>query len=609
MEISSAAAQDQVSPESIENERLQALLGTHLLDSAPNARFDTITNLVARVFRAPIALISLVDEHRQWFLSRVGLNVTETPRCDAFCAHAINEELLLVIEDASADTNFKNNPLVTDSPHIRFYAGAVIRDDDGHPLGTLCIIDTIPRKLDKGERDILLSFCNLARQEILLPTNITTDRLKARLKLHLDPVTNALLDDAFFNAANEALKESNGQRTQIFVSIEVCDLGWINNTHSKYVADEVLLEIITRFRDGIPASYIPLFGRVGNNTLCALLSGNHAKEELAATLQNIKQSLSGVITTSDLTISTSIKVAMTRCRGDIENAQEAIKFTHLALKSLPDKAGIQSCLISDQEKAQLQYRFSLGRDLPSALDKDELHLVYQPKICARTHAIIGVEALLRWRHTTLGDIAPNIILDVATDDNQLYRLEQWVFLTACRHIRYCLDKGLTIPTVSVNITGETLLRSSFADFAEHCIVRFNLHDYALDLEIVEGSVFEEFDTAVQVMRRLNNSGITFSLDDFGTGFSSLSYLRNLPIKNLKIDKSFVDDIIESQEAATLCGGIISLAKSLELNIVAEGVETESQAIVLKALRCDSFQGYYFYKPMEIMALESLFQLS
>ena len=604
MEIS----KDEVPPaysEKFENERLHALLNTQLLDSAPNARFDNITNLVASVFRVPIALISLVDENRQWFLSRKGLTVNETPRCDAFCAKAINNEQLLVIEDASTTSEFADNPLVTGPPNIRFYAGAVIRDDDGYPLGTLCIIDTIARTLDENEKNVLLSFCDLARQEVLLPTNITTDRLKARLKLHLDPVTNTLLDDAFFKAADEVLEKSDEQRAKIFVSIKVCDLGWINNTHSKHVADEVLLEIITRFRNGIPASFTSIFGRVGSSTLCAFLNGDHAEEDLAATLQNIKRSLSGVVTTSDMTISTSIKVAMTQCRLEAETAQEAFKFTHLSLKAMPDKAGVQTCFVSEQEKAQLQYRLTLGRDLSWALKNNQLHLVFQPKVCARTHQVVGIEALLRWHHDTLGNIAPNVILDTATDGNLLYELEQWVFTTACRHIRNWLDKGLRVPTVSVNITGETLLRTSFADFAEQSILRFDLHDSALDLEIVEGSIFKEFDTAVQVMRRLIHSGITFSLDDFGTGFSSLSYLRNLPIKNLKIDKSFVDDIIESQEAATLCGGIIALAKSLQLNIVAEGVETESQAIVLKALRCDSFQGYYFHKPLDIKALEAL----
>ena len=174
-----------------EQERVRSLRKLNLLDSEPSARFDDLTTLVADVFDAPIALISLVDMNRQWFLSRCGLSMTETPRDVAFCAYAIHEPDILVVENAPMDNRFADNPMVTGEPHIRFYAGAVIRDTNGLPLGTLCLIDHRPRQFCARERRRLEQFKKLAREEMVLSSESHKERIGAQMAARKDPITRA----------------------------------------------------------------------------------------------------------------------------------------------------------------------------------------------------------------------------------------------------------------------------------------------------------------------------------------------------------------------------------------------------------------------------------
>lgn len=582
-----------------ESDRVKALHNLNLLDTKPTERFDRITDLVAKVFDVPIALISLVDENRQWFLSNQGLDATETPRCEAFCSHAIREDRIFVVEDAAVHPEFRGNPLVLGYPHIRFYAGAVINDENGYPLGTLCIIDTQPRTLGNKAQDTLLSFMELARQEILLPDDVTIERLKARLKLHKDSVTNTLVDSAFFEACEREIPANREAGSFHLITVSICNLKWVEETFSPHVADEMLITLTDRLKACLPAQHGVILGRVETKHLCVLML--HPLNDLALSklLRDLKNALRGAVKTTETDILPSLKVTLTCNTSITAEVGELFKVASRYSRSLPEREGLQIHKLEEREHLLIERYVQIVKALREALNQQQLHLVFQPKVCALSQKLIGLEALLRWQHNELGFIRPDIILDAAVEANLLYELEKWVFEAALRKVREWQQAGLSVPRVSVNVTGATLLQQGFSTFISTCLANFGLSGTALDIEIVESSVFDDFEATVIVMEHLQREGISFSLDDFGTGFSSLSYLRNLPITNLKIDKSFVDNIIESQEAATLCGGIISLAKSLNLHIVAEGIETESQSIVLKALRCDSFQGYFFHKPLPV----------
>jgi EAL domain-containing protein (putative c-di-GMP-specific phosphodiesterase class I) len=186
----------------------------------------------------------------------------------------------------------------------------------------------------------------------------------------------------------------------------------------------------------------------------------------------------------------------------------------------------------------------------------------------------------------------------------IYKLEKWVFKTVIKQIKDWKEQGFEVPRVSINVTGDTLQQKGFVNFVSESLNESNLSGENLDIEILESSLFENINAVIDIMNQLRKLGISFSLDDFGTGFSNLAYLQVLPINYLKIDKSFIDNIIQDQHASAMCSGIISLANGLGMQTVAEGVESEFQVIALRAMRCDFIQGYYYSKPLGVIELET-----
>jgi EAL domain-containing protein (putative c-di-GMP-specific phosphodiesterase class I) len=241
-------------------------------------------------------------------------------------------------------------------------------------------------------------------------------------------------------------------------------------------------------------------------------------------------------------------------------------------------------------------RNEILRELKTALERNEFYLQYQPIF--NDHKMTGVEALVRWNNAILGNIPPAVFIPLAEESNLILEVGQWVLDTACQQIKQWSDDPLCSDwSVAVNVSAKQLLKENFALLVQDCIDKHQIKPQSLQLEITESMLQGEVKTTTNTMRTLKALGIRFSLDDFGTGYSSLNYLTKLPIDTLKVDKSFVDYILKSEEDTSVVTTIISLAKSLKLDVVAEGVETAEQFEFLKQLNCDKFQGYYFSKPV------------
>ncbi|MEW9799202.1 EAL domain-containing protein [Alteromonas sp. CYL-A6] len=580
-----------------EFERIDALRKTRLLDSSPSQRFDLITQLASCIFEVPIALVSLVDTNRQWFLSRCGLSASQTPRRDAFCAYAIHHNDIFIVEDAKAHPLFKDNPLVTGEPLIRFYAGVVIKGHDDLPLGTLCIIDTTPRSLTDNQREVLKGLAKLVENEVMLPNEISSDRIKRQLLSNRDIVTNALVGEHFLNQVELTRKQHSEPHTaHLLFLIKVTDSDTISDMYGSSVSDELFLELASRINQYTSDIGFVTVGRLEVNKIQLSVIPDRQNTSAAQVLERLKFCLTRPFETSTATIFPTIKLVALESTTN-KPIRDKFCLMHTYAKSMGSHEGVVAKIISQKDKSRIRQHLRLTRELSSAIHNNELHLVYQPKIEAKTGTFSGMEALLRWEHKTEGFVSPPEIIAMAEESNLLYELEKWVFKHACLQIAKWTSEGFSVPRVSVNLTGSSLLQPDFAQFIKKVIQQYDLPKNALDIEIVESSEFEDFINVAKVMNQINRMGISFSLDDFGTGFSSLSYLKNLPFSNMKIDKRFVDKIIESQTDAKLCHSVISLAKSLDLDVIAEGIEYESQAMVLKAIGCDSFQGYHFYKPM------------
>jgi EAL domain-containing protein (putative c-di-GMP-specific phosphodiesterase class I) len=251
---------------------------------------------------------------------------------------------------------------------------------------------------------------------------------------------------------------------------------------------------------------------------------------------------------------------------------------------------------SSQMSTQDQQQLTLESFLPRALERDELFLVYQPKLSLTTGLITGVEALMRWRHPTLGLVSPLQFIPIAENIGLIDSIGHWALEVACRDAKNWNDQGYLIQ-VSVNISAWQLNRPLLAEEVVQVLAKAGLQPAQLELEITESGVMHNPDQAALRLRELREKGISLSIDDFGTGYSSLSYLHNFPLSTLKIDRSFIKNLPIDDASAALTAGIIALAASLRMKVVAEGVETQEQLDFLRGNGCDEIQGYLLSKPV------------
>jgi EAL domain-containing protein (putative c-di-GMP-specific phosphodiesterase class I) len=234
-----------------------------------------------------------------------------------------------------------------------------------------------------------------------------------------------------------------------------------------------------------------------------------------------------------------------------------------------------------------------------AIDNDELYLEYQPQVDTLSGKITGLEALLRWQNPELGLVPPDQFIRIAENNGLILPIGEWVLRTACRQARKWQEDGLPPVPIAVNVSAVQFRHEEFCNQVRTALRDTGLAAQYLELELTESLLLANADLTLALLAELNEMGVTLAIDDFGTGYSSLSYLRRFPVSKLKIDRSFIRDLGVNHEDAAITTAIISMAKSLNLRVVAEGVENEDQMAFLRARECDEVQGYYFSKPLGV----------
>jgi EAL domain-containing protein (putative c-di-GMP-specific phosphodiesterase class I) len=238
-------------------------------------------------------------------------------------------------------------------------------------------------------------------------------------------------------------------------------------------------------------------------------------------------------------------------------------------------------------------------DLRRAIEREEFVLHYQPIVALDSGLISGFEALIRWQHPERGFVSPGDFIPIAEETGLIVPMGQWVLEQACRQIHYWQENYPQYPPlqISVNLSGKQFINCNLIQQIKSVLEETHVAPQSLKLEITESMVMEDFDAAIEMLQQMRNLGIELSIDDFGTGYSSLSYLHRFPISTLKIDRSFVSRMTEHGENAEIVRTIVMLARSLKMDVVAEGVETQEQLSQLAILECEYGQGYYFAKPL------------
>jgi EAL domain-containing protein (putative c-di-GMP-specific phosphodiesterase class I) len=262
---------------------------------------------------------------------------------------------------------------------------------------------------------------------------------------------------------------------------------------------------------------------------------------------------------------------------------------------------------SSEMSAKALEKFMLESSLRHALERREFLLYYQPQVSLATGKITGVEALLRWQHPELGLVSPAQFIPVAEETGLMKSIDEWVLRTACAQAQAWRSAGVPPLTMIVNLSGRTFNEPRMMETVSQVLASSCFAPGSLELEITESVLMHNAQATVEMLEQLNRMGLKLAVDDFGTGYSSLSYLKRFPIDTLKIDQSFVRDVTTDADDASLVTAIIAMGHALQLNVIAEGVETPEQLDFLIHHGCDGMQGYLFSRPLPVEDITRLLQ--
>jgi EAL domain-containing protein (putative c-di-GMP-specific phosphodiesterase class I) len=346
--------------------------------------------------------------------------------------------------------------------------------------------------------------------------------------------------------------------------------------------------------------------RFGNDEFALLKTGIDGTTDVIETIASLSQVLrfSFDLPGHELYATASVGVSLFPFDGD--DCETLLKNAGAALYRAKKSGGANYQFFTADMHELAARRLALETNLRRAIQNEEFLLHYQPRVSVDSLAITGVEALVRWQHPQLGLVSPSEFIPLAEDTGLILPIGEWVLRKACEQNRRWQQEGFAPIRMAVNISARQFHDQDLSETVIRILHESQLAPNYLDLELTESSIMQNAEFAAGVLTRWKNMGINISIDDFGTGFSSLASLKRLPIDALKIDQSFVRDATTDQDDAEIVMAITTLAHNLRLKVVAEGVETEEQLRFLQLLRCDEIQGFFFSKPLPADALVSLF---
>ncbi|MFM2479955.1 EAL domain-containing protein [Celerinatantimonas sp. YJH-8] len=582
--------------------RLAELKKLNVLDTAPEDRFDLLVKLAKHIAGGQSALLTLVDDKRQWFKSKIGLQHQEHPKSWSFCAHTINEKSgFLVIEDTTQDKRFYANPLVTDAPHIRSYIGCSIVSPNGLPIGTICVLDSRPHHFTPDQIQQMMIVAKVISGELWRDQKIVESQNELLEQTLYDPLTGLPSQQLLIHRLEIVCRNMADQGYQLFL-LNIQRFRVINRIYGRAFGDELLRILVKEIKPLLPQD--ALFARMRDDRFAILLqsNGNSSQSKFLLRLRSLLEAPL-VIREPSLLICCSI--GMASISEDFNIADEVLNRANTAMRSAPELPnGISFESHDPKQELLLERSIEIEKRLREAIHEDGFEMVYQPIVRLIDGQMIGVEALIRWQWKKGEYLSPVEFIPIAEECGIIQLLSRWVIETTCKEFASVYQK-LPQPTyMSVNISSADLLDLNFTDFVLEMLSKYQLPAQCLKFEVTEHSVINDIDLAISQMKKLQNSGIRFAIDDFGTGHASLRYLQLLPAGILKIDRSFINGVTTMERDAVITRATIALAHSLNKHVIAEGVEELAQADFLRQHHAEYAQGWFYAKPVPIGMLEN-----
>ncbi|GIU19992.1 hypothetical protein TUM4445_22980 [Shewanella sp. MBTL60-112-B2] len=427
---------------------------------------------------------------------------------------------------------------------------------------------------------------------------------KLRLLANFDPLTGLPNRSLFHDNLAEAIRRADiAHQSMAILFIDLDHFKFINDSMGHHIGDQLLKQVSSRLLKAVRSD--DTVARLGGDEFTIILENCGQKRTSSEVVaNNIINAFKAPFVLDRKLFNVSPSIGVSLYPEDAHNSDDLLKYADTAMyyaKSMGrDNFQFYSQSLNETRSRQLQ----IEANLKQAIKNNEMSIVYQPKFSLTSRKIIGFEALLRWRSQELGEISPDEFIPIAEDSGSIVPIGQWVLEQACLQLAQWHQQGLTHLTMAVNLSAKQL-NNDICSVIEIALGISNLPSRSLELEITESAIMNHPTDSTRALNQMKKLGVILAIDDFGTGYSSLSYLNRFPFDTLKIDREFVSDIDDNSNENKIIIAIIGLAKILNLNVIAEGVENEQQMAFLKQHHCDQVQGYLLSRPLSVESCSRL----
>lgn len=557
---------------------------------------------IAMLFTSmPLGGVSLVDDNRVWLKGRVGVELTCLVREGAFCSYAVeSSEDIFVVPDTLLDPRFVHNPLVASEPHIRFYAAANLIGHRGYNLGTLWVMDTQPRQLDDKQRDAMRALAGQVVRLLEMRYQNADTRLPNR--------------GAFVSNLQCALNQQNGSQTCRLAScarhspnrpclsegrkepcvigcIKIHNLHLINTAYDSGTSQELMRSLTTRLGEWVGAHN--MLAHLENDDIAfALFRGKQSPE---SQLEQLVSLLSQPIEVRRNLLHLATSVGISRFPDSGLSASSLLDQASAAASRAETTPPATVLTFFDQQIVQTVHNTEFLNSIPTNLKERRFIPYYQPQVDIASGRLIGFEALARLRSKTEGIIGPDRFVRPAEQSGLICEIDALILDQVCRDLRHWLDEGLAVVPISVNLSRLTIAAPDVLQTLRNTLEIYRIPTELIELEITESSFCEDSNLVKKRNLGMHEIGFRVSIDDFGTGVSNLSALRDLRFERLKADRLYV----HGASTNVYIGGILRFIKGIgevfKAEVICEGVEEQEDVDWISSLGCSLFQGWYFSK--------------
>ena len=461
--------------------------------------------------------------------------------------------------------------------------------------------------LNRGVQDYLVKWEGDGRT-ILRAIRYAIERKRAEVRLNYlaryDSLTGIpnrqYLRDQLGQATTRALRAA---RTMALLVLDLDRFKVVNETLGHEAGDMLLREVVQRLTGSVREGDV--LARLGGDEFAVLLEDVEGPLEVEAVARNIGAAFQEPFDVGGRQVSVTASVGITVCPTDGTDPVALLNNADIAMYQAKEQGRNTVKFFTPSMHEEILSHHRLETDLKDAIAREQFELLYQPQLRLADHRVDAVEALLRWNHPERGRVGPGEFISVAEESGHIIPLGLWVIEEVCRQLKRWESAGVPVPRVAINVSAVQFRQPGFHDAVRAALESHSVDPSLIELELTEHSLMEDTDGTRECLRALKNIGVRLAIDDFGAGYSCLSYLRQFPLDVLKIDRSFVSDLDTSIDAQAICSAILSIAHRLSLDAVAEGIESEKQLAFLTRNDCLYGQGFYFSVPVEAEKIGAL----